>query len=93
MGFGSQGYGFQRADAGIVINALAPNGTTNQNLKWPEPFAETPTVVGWYSNDNIYSCSVTNVTETGATVSVKNVGESHNGMEGHVYAVAWGKLT
>ncbi|PLS23731.1 hypothetical protein BLI708_00415 [Bifidobacterium imperatoris] len=85
-------HGFQRADGGVVRGVLQPNAVTVQQAAWPKPFAEIPTVVGWYANDNIYSCSVTSVTTTGCTIAIKNIGEQANGIEGHVYAVAYGKL-
>ena len=73
--------------------ALPPNAVTVQNTKWAHAFAETPTVVGWYANDNIYSCAIGSVTTTGCTISIKNVGEQANGIEGRVYAVAYITLT
>ena len=76
----------------MVNGVLQPNATTYQNTKWSHALAETPAVVGWYANDNIYSCSVTSVTTTGCIIAIKNVGEQANGIEGHVYAVAYGKL-
>ncbi|PLS24203.1 hypothetical protein [Bifidobacterium imperatoris] len=85
-------YGFSRSDGGVVKGVLQPNAVTVQNTKWAHAFAETPTVVGWYANDNIYSCAIGSVTTTGCSISIKNVGEQANGIEGHVYAVAYGKL-
>ena len=85
-------YGFSRSGGGVVKGALPPNAVTVQNTKWAHAFAETPTVVGWYANDNIYSCAIGSVTTTGYTISIKNVGEQANGIEGRVYAVAYGKL-
>lgn len=75
-----------------MSGALGPNSTTSQAAKWSQPFAETPTVVGWYANDNIYSCGISNVTTNGCSINIKNVGDQVNGIEGHVYAVAYGKL-
>ncbi|QSY56961.1 hypothetical protein BLI708_06705 [Bifidobacterium imperatoris] len=48
--------------------------------------------MGWYANDNLYSCSITDWTTDGCVLNIKNVGEVANQIDGFVYAIAWGEF-
>ncbi|MBM6699931.1 hypothetical protein H7U32_06345 [Bifidobacterium pullorum subsp. saeculare] len=64
----------------------------NMELKWPKPFAQTPTVfiTSWHTRLNV---SIDAVSETDVTVAIRNVTDEPVAVTSKVVAVGIGQLT